>query len=174
MIASVSMGMFSASAFAASRGTVTSNTSFETAEVTAKNAASRPADVDTPQGRVMDPAENLRQLTRLYENLQSVYEGQQAWSEDTTVIDYYSQSVSDLTEQLRTATGSARAQISSDLQAAQEGLSQAREDQTAAQNRFADQSQQMEPFLARLAENIARFTAQIDAAGATPTMDATL
>lgn len=166
MIASVSMGTSSASAFAASRSTATSNTTFETAEVTAEK--------DTAKVLLTDPAESLRWMTSRYERIQGAYESEQAWSEDTTVIEYYSQSVRDLTEQLRTATGSARAQISSDLQAAQEGLSQAREDQTAAQNSFAEHSKKMEPFLTRLAESIAILTAQIEAAGATPTMDATL
>lgn len=174
MITSISISNSTPAAFVASRSTSESNTTFEVTDVTTAKTASYPPDVDTPQGRVMDPGENLRLLTSLYEGTQSTLEGMQKWSEDTTVIDYYSQSVRDLTEQLRTATGSARAQISSDLQAAHEGLAQAREDQSAAQDRFAEQSQQMEPFLARLAENIARFTAQIEAAGATPTMDATL
>lgn len=174
MIASVSMGISSASAFAASRSTGVANTSFETAEVTAEKTTRHPPDVETPQGRVMDPAENLRLETRLYEVMQSVYEGEQKRSEDTTVIDYYSQSVRDLTEQLRTATGSARAQISSDIQAAQEGLAQARDDQIAEQNSFAERRQQMESNLAQMAQNIARFTAQIDAAGATPGLDATI
>lgn len=166
MIASVSMGISSASAFAASRSTGMANTSFEATAVTAEK--------DTANVPLTDPAESLRWMTRLYEGTQRTLEAIQKYSDDTTVIDYYSQSVSDLTEQLRTATGSARAQISSDLQAAREGLAQAKESKAAAQNSFAEHSKRMEPFLTRLAENIGRFTAQIEAAGATPTMDATL
>lgn len=166
MIASVSMGIASANAFAASRSTGEADTTFKTAAETAeKDSATVP---------LTDPAESLRWMTRFYEGTQRTLEAMQKYSDDTTVIDYYSQSVRDLTEQLRTASGSARAQISSDLQAAQEGLAQAKESMAAAQNSFAEQSQQMEPFLVRLAESIAKVTAQIDAAGATPGLDATL